>query len=158
MGGPSFSAALIDVVTYPFYFALIHDVDLRKDPKALFKINLKLIAPYIGHFGEAASILSIRHSNEAPVDDAPTHNLIFHEIAALSAALQRHVHISPEEAEFVARQEIWREVGAFIEKAPNPIGVYGDEPVMDDRYVYMERRTVDGPPKRLPSSWGGRML
>jgi len=150
MGGPPFSAALIDIVTYPFYFALIHDVDLRKDPKALFKININLIAPYVDHFGEAASILSLQHSNEDPIDDAPTHNLIVHEVAALSAVLQRQAHISPEEAEFVARQEIWRELRAFIEKAPNPIGVYGDDPVMDDRYVYMERRAVDGPPKRLP--------
>jgi hypothetical protein len=98
------------------------------------------------------SVLTIPHFNEIPLDDAPFHNLICYEMKAITSALLKTSRECPSEdkARQVAIRWMTQDAKDLLERAINPICVCGEKPIMDDRYVLMERRDGDGTKKELP--------
>lgn len=149
IAGSGFRLGIIDIVTFPFYFALIQDVDLKRDPHCLLKINHNLLVPYIDHL-QVLSVLTIHHWKENPIDDAPTHNLLSLNLEAVTRAIGSDPHFTQKQVQDVVCEYISTDVDLLLTKSPNLVWVHGEDPVMDDRYLMMERRPVDGEKKRLP--------
>lgn len=69
----------IDIVTYPFYHALIYGININNAnvSEMIWKINCNIINSSIQEFNWDYGGLSIFHFDEEPIDDAPTHNILF---------------------------------------------------------------------------------
>lgn len=150
-GPDPFQIGLIDVVTYPVWYCLVNciSVDERNFAATMLQANHRILAPYLHGLGEFLSMVTIPHSNEHPIDDAPTHNLITCSYPSLATALLQARQCGEEAAPRMAERMVAEELSRFIATAPNPIGIRGKLPVMDDRYVYTERLPDDAPPPVL---------
>lgn len=128
-----FVLGAVDVVTYPFYYALINKMDNPENienywAEKLWKINNNLINEFIPRKGIQPGALSIFHFNEEPIDDAPTHNIMLFGMDKQSVMYKySHIVKSKLRINYVGR----------------------DDPVMDDRYVMATRRPEDGQPFSL---------
>lgn len=123
----SFKLGAVDIVTYPFYHALISEIDITQNPsELLWRINNNLVNQFLPHRHSALGALSIFHFNEKPIDDAPVHNIFLFEDKMTDNLRQKYESV--------------------INSALKPIYVDIDNSVMDDRYVYQERRKEDGDP------------
>jgi hypothetical protein len=137
-GIPSgFTFGLLDIVTYPFVFMLTHSVELDSQMISdgngwqLWMVNSNLLNHYYPPLRRLASVLTIPHFDEEPIDDAPIHNIVL---------WRRH----REEADTIRRDlRLLTQIGV-----PTHF-VCRDQPIMDDRYALHERRPEDGKPFNL---------
>jgi hypothetical protein len=78
VGDPGFLLGACDVVTYPFYFALVYGPDLGRVDAAqmLWKINSNLLNHFFPWLKERAGVLTVFHFHERPLDNCPAHNVV----------------------------------------------------------------------------------
>jgi len=123
-----FVLGAIDIVTYPFYYALLNDtkLDNKTANDVLWKINSNLVNEYFPSLNKDYGVMSIVHVKEDPIDDAPVHNLV-------SFVNMDSNEIKPR-FERLCQSEI------------KPTFVCLNTPIMDDRYLPAQRREGDGKP------------
>ncbi|MEZ8844876.1 hypothetical protein AB6E06_24695 [Vibrio splendidus] len=127
---PSFQLGAVDIVTFPFHHALVSNIDIAGNTsEILWRINNNLVNQFLPHNYRNLGALSVFHFNEEPIDDAPIHNIFLFEEKVTD--------------------EFNRKYKTIVNSSLLPIYVDVDSSVMDDRYVYQERRKEDGPPFNL---------
>ena len=127
----SFILGALDIVTYPFYHALIYKMDLNAQnySRLLWEINSNLLLYYYPDIRNSAGAITIFHFNEDPLEDAPTHNFIF--FGRQNSSKIRHI------------------IQQLYTSSLRPIAVSNRQPYFDDRYIYRTRRPEDGEPFNL---------
>lgn len=127
---PSFKLGAVDIVTYPFFHALVSNIDITENTsELLWRINNNLVNQFVPNLHHALGALSVFHFNEEPIDDAPIHNILLFEEKVTDNFSKKYESV--------------------INSLLQPIYVDAETPVMDDRYVYHERRAEDGEPYSL---------
>jgi hypothetical protein len=123
-----FVLGAIDIVTFPVFYSLIHNVELSQENGGLllWKINSNILNYYYPLLHKTDGVLSVLHFNEEPIDDAPTHNVVL--FGTRSSGEIRELALTL--------------LGSQLTYIP----VSKRSPKMDDRYVPSERRPDDGEP------------
>jgi hypothetical protein len=121
---------ILDIVTYPFFYGIIHQID--RTPDLLWQINHNILAPFVNGLTGWAGVWSTFHWNEKPIDDAPAHNLVVF-ARDLDAAAKRS------------------EVENLLARIPSraAISVTARRRVMDSRCNLLRRRSKDAPAEPL---------
>ena len=132
---PGFTFGLLDIVTYPFLFMLVYPVEPETQDAAElaarhWQVNSNLLNHFYPALRHCASVLSIPHFDEEPIDDAPVHNIVLWRHRQDADAIRHNLRLllqSNVPTHYVCR----------------------DRPIMDDRYALHERRPEDGEPFNL---------
>lgn len=121
---------LVDIVTYPLWHCLITGMEPFPDQNSrrLWEINHNILAPYAKLIRACGDVYTFIHLNETPIDNAPTHNLLAFDLGRTNS--RQRIHLALEE---------------LAEHASNVVYVDEANPVMDDRYVFSRRLSVDMP-------------
>ena len=133
---PGFTFGLLDIVTYPFRFMLVYptvrdDKDAGELAAKHYQVNSNLLNLFYPSLRDVASVLSLPHFDEEPIDDAPVHNIVMWRNRSEDAdAIRTHL-----------RRLLQSNVPAHY--------VCRARPIMDDRYALHERRPEDGEPFNL---------
>lgn len=132
-GSKAFEVALADLVTYPGMVCLHNNLPLDDFAPwdQLLRVNFEILAPNLRGLGSHYSLITTVHINfhseHGSECGAPCHNLINCNREGL---------------------DVCDDLSRFLQQAPNTCLVAGQNPIMDDRHAYLERR--QGEPRRLP--------
>lgn len=123
-----FKFGAVDMVTYPFYYALINDIELNSHnlSEKLWRINNNLVNEFIPNLDSRSGAITIFHFNESPLDDAPVHNIFLFGDNSVD--------------------DLERKYNLILETPLNEIYVSRENSIMDDRYLLSKRREGDGKP------------
>lgn len=129
-----FTFGIVDIVVFPFFYALSHSIkiDSSQFSEFLWKANSNIITQFFPRLREFSSAITIGHFDEQPIDDAPIHNLlIWHSDDSnfIMSGINYLLSLNMIPTHFVS----------------------ASTPLMDDRYALHARRPQDGEPFNLLS-------
>ncbi|MCQ9048963.1 hypothetical protein [Vibrio parahaemolyticus] len=127
-GSKGFKFGAVDIVTYPFYYALINDIELNSHNLSdkLWRINNNLVNEFVPNISSGSGAITIFHFNESPLDDAPVHNIVLFSDKSVD--------------------DLGRKYDLILESPLKAIYVNRESSIMDDRYLLSQRREGDGEP------------